>query len=120
MFDTFLQVTLYPWADALWLLVVLFALHARHRIIAVFFILGGMVMMRMQVELMEVIGYPTGILNILDSHAFDRGLMTYSVFYLLYTLLMYFSAGSLRVVSVAASISIFFMALFTSTAMMTL
>jgi len=118
--DTFLQLSLYPWADALWLPVVLLTLHARQRIIGVCFILAGMVMMRMQVELMEVINYPTGILNIWSGHVFDRGLITYTCFNLFYVLLAYISPGSFRSVFLAASISIFFMALFASTAMMAL
>lgn len=115
-----LQTFINSWPDALWLLVILIALHKRQRIIGVCFVLAGMAMMRLQVELMEAIGYPQGILSLMDSHVFDRGLITYSGFYLFYVLISYFSPGSFRSVFLAASISIFLMALFTSTAIMTL
>ena len=111
---------LYSYADALWLLVMLLFLHKGQRLIACAFVLSGMFMMRLQIELFEVISYPRGILNILDNSLFERGLLTYSVFYLLYTLLMYFSRGSMQMVKISASISIFFMALVVSTAMMAL
>lgn len=115
-----LQTFLYSWPDLLWLLMILLVLHKGQRLIAIGFVLSGMLMLRLQVELMQEIGYPNGILNILNNDLFHRGLITYSAFYLFYILIMYFSPGSLKSVKVAASISIFFVALCVSTGIMAL
>ena len=82
--------------------------------------LGARVFCRMHVddahadELMHTTGYPTGFINLMSSQALDRGLVVYSIFYVLYLILAHYSPNTKGPIFVAGSISIFFMA-FTST-----
>lgn len=115
-----MEIIIYQWIDLFWLAMVLIAVHKQHRLLAVGFVLSCVFMLRLQVEIMESIGYGTGILRALDSHVFERGLVAYSVIYLLYFLFAHYSPGSRRVIFMAASLSMFFFALTVSTFVMVL
>lgn len=108
------------WIDALWLVVALAVVHRQHRWLVLGFMAACMIMVRLQTELMIVAGYPRGILRFIESDVFSRGLITYSIFYALYLILAYYSPGTKGPIFMAASISIFFMALFVSTVVMVL
>ncbi len=77
-------------------------------------------MMRMQIEFLISAHYPTGLLNFMSSHIWDRGLVIYSVVYLLYIILMRFSPGSKGSILLATVISLFFGTFFLSTFIMIL
>ncbi len=111
---------IYQWIDALWIPVGLLVVHKKHRLWAVGFIAACMLMMRLQVELLAGVGYERGIVGLMDSHIFNRGLVVYSVIYIIYFLLAYYSPGTRGSVFMAASISIFFFALFLSMIVMVL
>lgn len=115
-----LMTVLYQWLDVIWLPLVLLAAHKGHRIFALAFVAACIVMLRLQVELIVSTGYPTGYLGILDNPVFQRGLIVYGVFILIYMLLAYFSPGARRIVVMAASLSLFFTAMFISTIVMVL
>lgn len=119
MINSLLQV-ISPWLDFLWLPIAVLAVHKGHRIWAAGFVLACAFMMRLQVELMESVGYPTGILPLLDSDLMRRGMVTYSVFYVIYIALAYYSPGSHKHVMMAATISMFFVAMFVSSLIMLL
>lgn len=77
------------------------------------FFIGSMIMMRMIVELMATIGYPSGIMGWLDMPIMTRGLIVYSLCYLAYIGLFYFSPNAHGALLMAASIGFFFFAFFT-------
>lgn len=95
------------WLDLLWIPVALIALHKGQRLRAILFVLACALMLRLQIQLMEEIGYPNGFLDILSADLYTRGLITYSVFILVFFLLSYASPKVDPFVFVAASISTF-------------
>ena len=111
---------IYQWLDLIWLPIGLFVVNKEQRLWVLGFFVGCMLMMRMQVELMDVTGYPTGFIQLLSSTALDRGLVIYSIFYVLYLILAHYSPNTKGPIFVAGSISIFFMAFFTSSIIMVL
>ncbi|MGH1398732.1 MAG: hypothetical protein ACRBCT_05910 [Alphaproteobacteria bacterium] len=111
---------LYPWIDTIWLPIAFVTIHKHQRVWALGYIIGCMIMMRMQSELMVSIGYPYGLLPLIDMHVFTRGLIVYSGFHAVYLLLTRFSRDSNKHVLMAASISIFFAAMFVSMIIMLL
>lgn len=111
---------IYQWVDLFWLLIVFLAIDKKHWLVAVSFVLSCMFMMRLQVELMISIGYEFGILNLIKSDVFTRGLIVYGIMYLLYFLLGHYSAGTKKEVFLAASITIFFAAMVLSMGVMAL
>lgn len=111
---------LYQWLDLLWLPIVLFIVTKEQRLWAVGFLFSCMLMMRLQVEVMHEIGYTKGFTNLLTSTAFDRGLVVYSIFYVAYLILAHYSPNTKGPMFIAGSISIFFMAFFSSTFIMLL
>lgn len=108
------------WGDAFWLLLALFAVHKPQRVITIAYILSCMLMLRLQVELMLSVDHPNGFLPLIQSHVMVRGLIVYSIFHGIFLLLARYSPGSNKHVFLAASISIFFAALLTSTVIMVL
>ncbi|MGB0720043.1 MAG: hypothetical protein ACPGRX_06195 [Bdellovibrionales bacterium] len=108
------------WIDLIWLPVALVIVHKPQRFIALGMLAACMVMMRMQIELMESTGYAHGMLPLLKMHAWYRGMAVYSLFYAGYLALAFYSRGGERVIFMAASISIFFAAMISSTLVMLL
>ena len=100
--------------DLLWLPLGLLAMHKQHRCWAIGFFIGCMLMMRLQAELMVSTGYDNGFLGLFEMGAHRRGQNTYSIFYVIYIALAVYSPGTKGPIFMAASISIFFAALFTS------
>jgi len=111
---------IYQWIDVLWLGAVFFAVHKPHRLYALGFILSCMFMMRLQIEMMSGIGYEQGILAFMDSHIHVRLMVIYSIVYILYFVMAYYSPNTKGAVFLAASISVFFFALFLSIFLMVL
>lgn len=108
------------WIDLIWLPIALIITRRRQWPVVVSFFACCILMLRLQVELMSSMGYPNGILPLLQAPALTRGLITYSVFYALYLALVHYSPGSRKYILLAASITIFFAALFTSMIVMLL
>ena len=105
---------LLQWIDLLWLPLGLLVVHHQHRGWAAAFFIGCMLMMRLQAELMLSTGYNTGFTGIFEMDAHSRGQITYSAFYVLYIVLAIYSPDTKGTIFMAASISMFFAALFTS------
>ena len=111
---------IYQWIDLIWIPLGFFAVHKEQRGWTIGYIIGCMMMMRLQVEVMQEIGYPTGISGLLNYQVFDKGLIVYSIFYALYLVLGHYSPNTKGPVFMAASISLFFTAFFVSSIVMVL
>ncbi|MAH05534.1 MAG: hypothetical protein VYC19_10860 [Pseudomonadota bacterium] len=105
---------IHDWADVIWIPIAAVSVHKGQRIKAVVFVLFCMATMRLQDELIRDTGYETGYLNFMHSDIFNRAQISYSVFIVLYLILSHYSPNTKGAVYMAASISIYFMAFFTS------
>jgi hypothetical protein len=111
---------IYNWIDLLWVPIAYFTVHKKHRWWAVGFVVICMIIMRLQVELMVSIGHPNGILPLIESHVNSRLLLTYSFFYVGFLAMAHYSPKTEGIVFMGACLGIFFMAFFTSSALMIL
>ena len=108
------------WLDLIWLPLGLLVVRPHQRLWVAGFFGTCMVMMRMQIELMAATGFSGGFMGLLEYNATERGLAVYSVFYVIYLVLVLFSPYARGPLLIAASISVFFAALFTSMIVMCL
>ncbi len=108
------------WLDLLWIPAALLALHQGQRLKACLFVLACAIMLRLQIQLMQEIGYPTGFFDVLQNDLYTRGLITYSAFILVFFLLSYASPKVDKFVFVAASITTFIAAFCVSLGVMAL
>lgn len=106
--------------DFIWLPVAMFVVHKNQRIHAAAFFISCFIMMRLQIEMLYSMGYPTGILPIIKIPVEITALIVYTLFYIAFLVLSYFSPGSNKHIFLAASISIFFAAMLTSMVIMLL
>lgn len=95
------------WIDLLWVPLTFFALHKGQRIKAVLFVLSCILTLRLQIELMEEIGYPDGILPLIDYSPLHRGYMTYGAFIAVFLILSHISREKDPYVFIAAAITVF-------------
>ena len=98
---------IYQWIDLIWLPISWFAVHKHHRWYTLGFVITCILTLRTQVELMNVIGYPTGILTLINSPVFDRGLIIYSIVTAIFLALAHFSPKTRIVIFFAASLSVY-------------
>ncbi|MEZ5919483.1 MAG: hypothetical protein R3D66_06155 [Alphaproteobacteria bacterium] len=108
------------WIDLLWIPAAMIVVQKRQRWWTLAFLGTCMLMMRLQTEMMTAIGYPSGILPLMHSPVFFRGLGVYSIFYALYLLLALWSPKTEGMMLMASALSLFFLALFVSTLFMLL
>ena len=108
------------WIDTIWLLLALLVVHKRQWGWVLGFMAACMLMMRLQAELMTSTGHPYGFLPLMESHVFQRGQAAYSIFYGIYLILAYYSPSARPAIMMAASVSMFFTALFVSMIVMVL
>lgn len=101
---------IYQWIDLIWLPIGWFAVHKGHRWYMLAFLVTCIATLRTQTELMDGIGYPAGILHLMDSPVRTRGLITYSVIFTLFLLLAHYSRGTRGIVFLAAALSIYIFA----------
>lgn len=101
---------IYQWIDLLWLPIALMAVHRKHWIYALSFIVAGAVTLRTQIELMESINYPTGFFPFFETPLYTRGLIVYSIIYALYLLLAHYSRATRPIVFFAGTLSFYFLA----------
>ena len=92
--------------------------HNGQRIKAGLFVVCCMVALRLQVEIMQEAGFDRGFTKWISLHAFERGLITYSLIICLFIVLAIFSPQTRGPIFMAACLSLFFMALFLSTIFM--
>jgi hypothetical protein len=110
----------YYWIDVIWLPIAFFLVHKKHRWWSIGFVVSCMVFMRLQVELMEFIGYPNGILKLISADVNARMLMVYSIFYMLFLIMAHYSPKTEGVVFMGACLGIFFMLFVVSSLIMVL
>ena len=101
---------IYQWIDLIWLPVGWFAVHKQHRLPMAAFIVTCIVTMRTQIELMDGIGYETGILPLMDSDLRTRGLIIYGIIIALFLLAAHYSPRTSKMVFLAASITVYIFA----------
>jgi hypothetical protein len=106
--------------DLAWIVLVPFLVRKRLWIKTIFFILACVLMLRFQVELMEVIGFPSGFVGLLDYPLMERGIITYGIFIALFLILTHFSQNEDTYVFMAAAISVFFAAFIVSSIVLVL
>jgi len=98
--------TLCQWLDLVWIPIALLTMEKGKRIFTCLFIGGCVLLLRLQVQLLQEIGFPKGFLGLMDTPLLMRGQITYSVFIMLFMVLAYFSKGTDHSVHIAASITI--------------
>lgn len=112
--------TALEWIDFAWVPVALFALRGSQKWQGALFVAAGGLMLRLQAEMMETLGYPTGFLPFLASDVLYRGMIVYSALYVVYFALAFWSPGSRHSVFLAFTLSFFFFCLFVSSLAMVL
>jgi hypothetical protein len=108
------------WIDLAWIVIALLVAQGRYRVFCVIFVLICAAMLRLQVKLMDAIGYTKGILQWIDTPILFRGMMAYSVFIAVFLGLVSLSKNHNAYVFMAAGITIFTIAFCVSSAVMVL
>lgn len=111
---------IYPWLDFAWLPLALAFSEPGKRILNCLYILASIGMLRLQVELLQQIGWVRGLPGMLDSDIYTRGLIVYGVFIGLFLLLARLSYGTDKNVHLAAAISFLLLSFCISGAIMVL
>jgi hypothetical protein len=104
------NIDIMDWLDLAWVVIALLAVHKGQKIKAVMFVLSCVLTLRLQLELMEEIGYPKGLLPFMDYPLMERGFITYSFFIALFIILSHYSRESDGYVYMAAAITVFMIA----------
>lgn len=111
---------LLQYIDFIWLPIALLIVHKEQRLVTAAFFISCFLMMRLQIEMMVSVGYPTGILPFITWPVRDTSMAVYMLFYIAYIALAYWSPNTNKHIFLAASISIFFGAMLTSMVIMLL
>ena len=98
------------WLDVLWIPLALMIVHKGQKVKACAFIILCMFVLRLQIEIVEQMGFKTGMTGLIDWPLMMRGYAVYGFFFSLYLLLSYLSPFTRGAIYLAASLSIFFMA----------
>ena len=108
------------WIDLVWVIVAVLVTKGRFKIFSAFFVLVCIFMLRLQVKLMDVIGFESGILQWIDTPILFRGMMAYGAFIAVFLGLVSLSKEHNAYVFMAAGITIFTIAFCVSSAVMVL
>ena len=100
---------IYSWVDALWLPIMYYGVHKQHRWYALGFVLSSMILIRLLAETIIYSGYDTGIMGLLNSNVYTRGIVVSCFFYIIFLIMSYYSQNTKGVVFMAACLSFFFM-----------
>lgn len=106
--------------DLAWIALVPFLVKKRLWVKTILFILACVLVLRFQVELMDVIGFPNGFVGLMDYPLMNRGLITYAVFIAGFLILTHFSQDEDAYIFMAAAISVFFAAFVVSSIILVL
>ena len=112
--------TILPYIDLFWIPVALLAAERGKKLFTAAFAGACALLLRLQVELLQEIGYPGGVFGLIQTDILRRGMVTYSVFILLFLILAHFSKGGNKDVHIAASITIMIAAFCVSSLVMVL
>ncbi|MCF8495910.1 MAG: hypothetical protein K9G62_04490 [Alphaproteobacteria bacterium] len=97
------------WIDLIWLPLGWIVVAKDQRWLVAGILFGCMTMMRLQAELMDSIGYSTGMLPYLELQDYERGLLIYSLFYAVFLGIVHFSPQMKGALLLGAGLSLFFM-----------
>lgn len=111
---------LYQWIDLLWLPVAMLAVHKGQRLKTAVFLLVCIMTLRAQVELMQSIGHPNGLMGLIKAGAYERGLIVYGIVFALFLVLAYFSPNTKGIVFFAATLTVYIISFCVSMLVMTL
>ena len=111
---------IYQWIDVVWVLLVFVTLAPKNWLVGIGYILSCIFILRLQVELMELIGFSRGAFLVLDTHVLERGQLVYGVVFVAYFLWAYHLRRMSPVIFMAHSIAFFFIGLVSSTVVMVL
>lgn len=106
--------------DLIWIPLGLVIVHKRHYGILLATLISGMVMMRMQSELMDFIEYPRGIFNFTNMLVYMRLMIFYNLMYAGFITFLHFSKMQDRIIILATAGSLFFGVVIISTLSMIL
>lgn len=105
----------YHWLDLIWLVVAPVLVHPGQRLKVSGFVFVCLLMLRLQVELAETMGFAKGVTGWFTWAPMIRGYVVYGIFITLFLILSHFSPRSRGAIYLAASLTIFFMAFLVST-----
>ena len=108
------------WIDLLWVVVAVLFAKGRYKIYSIMFVIGCVLMLRLQVALMQEIGFAKGILQWIDTPVLFRGMIAYGVFIAAFLGLVGLSKDNNTYIFMAAGITIFTIAFCVSSAVMVL
>ncbi|HPD83010.1 MAG: hypothetical protein R3D88_04265 [Alphaproteobacteria bacterium] len=115
MFDIVLN-----WLDLLWIPLSFLIVRKKQRLKAIAFIMVCIISLRLQVELMDDIGFHNGFLHFISLPALYRGYWVYGIFIIALLGLLRFSRERDPYIYIAAAISVFIVAFCISTFIMVL
>lgn len=98
------------WLDLAWVPLALLIMPKGQKIRTVCFILLCVFALRLQIELMNEIGYPRGFLQLLNYPLLERGMIAYGTFIAIFMCLLHYSREKDPYVFIAASITVFIVA----------
>lgn len=108
------------WMDLFWVPMAIVAAHKGQRGKTVLFVLACVLALRLQVELLTEIGYPTGIFPFLDFSLLQRGFVIYGAFIAVFLSMLHLSREKDPYIYIAAAITVFTVAFCVSSAVMVL
>lgn len=109
-----------PYLDFFWVPLALVVVHPEQRVKAVIYALCCAFTLRLQVQLMEQIGYPRGLFDLWDMPILYRGMLGYAAAMTFYLLMARLSPRTNVFVMMAASITIFITAFCVTSILMVL
>lgn len=98
------------WLDAMWIPLAALVVHKGQKWKACAFIILCMIVLRLQIEIAESMGFAKGVTGLVDWPLIVRGYVIYGFFFFLYLLLSWLSPYTRGAIYLAASLTIFFMA----------
>jgi hypothetical protein len=105
MLESFYQ-WVYPWIDLIWLPVGWVMVHKGQRLKTMGFLLGSILIFRLQLELMRELGYENGFLGLIKLGLYERGLIVYGLVFAIFLILAHFSPRTKGVIFLAAALSV--------------
>lgn len=106
------------WVLLGWIVPAMIIVHKGQHLKALLFIIVLSVVLRLQVEVMQSMGFTRGFTGFIEWGIERRGLITHSIFIALFLLLSYLSPNTKGPIYLAASLSLFFMSFFLSSLFM--
>lgn len=101
----------YQWIDCLWLPISMFMVQRGRRLMTLAFICACILTLRTQIELMEGIGHPKGIMGLMPGLGlYERGLIVYGLLIGLFLILAKLSPKTSGMVYLAVIITIYLFA----------